>query len=52
MLPNDGCSYVQVDTDGAEIGKSHPIDVGIVGTTESAVEAFLKGSSGIKVSDD
>ena len=52
VLPNEGCSYIQVDTDGAEIGKSHTIDVGIVGTTESAVEAFLKDSSGVKASDD
>jgi thiamine pyrophosphate-dependent acetolactate synthase large subunit-like protein len=36
VLPNEGCRYIQVDTDGAEIGKSHAIDVGIVSTTELA----------------
>ena len=52
LLPNEGCSYVQVDTDGGEIGKSHPIDVGIIGTTESAIDGFLKESEGLKGSEE
>jgi thiamine pyrophosphate-dependent acetolactate synthase large subunit-like protein len=37
MLPKSGCKCIQVDTDGSEIGRSLPIDLGIV----SDVQAFL-----------
>lgn len=42
VLPNENCKFIQVDTDGSEMGKSHPIDVGIVSTTAHAVDAFLQ----------
>ena len=40
IIPSKGCKLVQVDLDGTEIGKSHPIDVGIVADAEQAVTAL------------
>lgn len=45
LLPNTDCKFIQVDTDGSEIGKSHPIDCGIVSTSQSFVEASLAAAS-------
>lgn len=41
ILPNTGCKFIQVDTDGGEIGKSHAIDCGIVSTSQHFVEEML-----------
>lgn len=30
ILPNAGCKFLQVDTDGAEIRRQIPVDVGVV----------------------
>lgn len=45
VIPNAGCKFIHVDVDGSEIGKSHPIDCGIVSTSQSFVEAVLAASS-------
>jgi thiamine pyrophosphate-dependent acetolactate synthase large subunit-like protein len=40
ILPNTGCKIIQVDTDGGEIGRSLPVDLGIVSDVASAIGAF------------
>lgn len=45
ILPNLACKVIQVDVDGAEIGKSHPIDCGIVSSSENFVKALLSSVS-------
>lgn len=50
VLPNSACKFVQVDTDGSEIGKSHAIDCGIVSTSQSFVEAALVATANSKFS--
>jgi acetolactate synthase I/II/III large subunit len=39
-----GAKVVQVDIDGAEIGRNRPIDVGIVGDARSVLEAIEAGA--------
>lgn len=50
VLPTSGCKFVQVDTDGSEIGRSHAIDCGIVSTAQSFIEAILAATSNSKFS--
>ncbi|KAK5070158.1 hypothetical protein LTR64_001995 [Lithohypha guttulata] len=45
ILPNSGCKFIQVDTDGGEIGKSHAIDCGIVSSSQQFVHAMLSAIS-------
>lgn len=40
ILPNENCKLVQVDIDGTEIGRSHPIDVGIISDAAQALAAL------------
>jgi thiamine pyrophosphate-dependent acetolactate synthase large subunit-like protein len=40
VIPNKDCKLVQVDVDGSEIGRSHPIDVGIVSSVSAALGAL------------
>lgn len=49
IIPNSGCKLVQIDLDGAEIGKSHAVDLGIVSDANHFISALLeklKASSG------
>jgi len=39
-----GARVVQVDVDGAEIGRNRPIDVGVVGDARSVLEALESGA--------
>jgi thiamine pyrophosphate-dependent acetolactate synthase large subunit-like protein len=41
LIPNSGCKLVQVDLDGAEIGKSHAVDLGIVSDCNAFIVALL-----------
>jgi acetolactate synthase-1/2/3 large subunit len=41
-----GAKVVQVDVDGAEIGRNRPIEVGIVGDAASALGQLLDGAAG------
>lgn len=41
ILPKKGCHFVQVDTDGAEIGRSHSIDLGIVADAGFAMKQLV-----------
>lgn len=50
IMPNSGCKYIQVDTDGGEIGKSHAIDCGIVSTSQHFVEEMLIAVKDVKFS--
>lgn len=43
ILPNSGCKFVQVDIDGAEIGRSLPVDIGIVSGVTLALAALNEG---------
>ncbi|KAK3713187.1 hypothetical protein LTR37_008620 [Vermiconidia calcicola] len=49
ILPNKDCILAQVDLDGSEIGKSHPIEVGIVSDVGLFCEALLGKNSDISV---
>jgi thiamine pyrophosphate-dependent acetolactate synthase large subunit-like protein len=40
ILPNSGCKFIQVDTDGGEIGRSLPVDIGIVSGVTLALAAL------------
>lgn len=40
ILPNTGCKFVQVDTDGGEIGRSLAVDIGIVSGVTLALVAL------------
>lgn len=40
ILPNTSCKYIQVDTDGTEIGRQLPVDVGIVSDVAQALVAL------------
>lgn len=40
ILPKTGCKCIQVDVDGAEIGRSHAIDLGIQSDAGAALVAF------------
>jgi thiamine pyrophosphate-dependent acetolactate synthase large subunit-like protein len=54
ILPNKGCKYIQVDTDGGEIGRQLPVDVGIVSDVTQALMALNEelGKSSFKVSTE
>jgi len=41
IIPNTHRKVIQIDVDGAEIGKSHPIDLGIVSDSTRFLEATL-----------
>lgn len=41
LIPNSGCTLVQVDLDGGEIGKSHAVDLGIVSDSNKFITALL-----------
>lgn len=47
ILPKTGCKYVQVDTDGAEIGRSLPIDLGIVSDVQACLDDLLNATNSI-----
>ena len=49
IIPNKDRTLAQVDLDGSEIGKSHPVDVGIVSDVGLFCDAVLKKSSKISV---
>jgi thiamine pyrophosphate-dependent acetolactate synthase large subunit-like protein len=38
--PTEDCKYIQVDTDGGEIGRTRPIDVGIVADLSEVLSAL------------
>jgi thiamine pyrophosphate-dependent acetolactate synthase large subunit-like protein len=42
IIPNSGCTLVQVDLDGGEIGKSHAVDLGIVSDAGKFIAALLE----------
>lgn len=48
ILPNQNCKFVHVDVDGAEIGKSHHIDCGVVSSSANFVAAMAKAIEGSK----
>lgn len=55
IIPKEGCNVIQVDTDGGEIGRTLPVDVGIVsdvGQTLFALDAAILASTSIKAPDD
>lgn len=54
ILPMTGCKYIQVDVDGSEMGRSLPIDCGIVSTSHNFVKAVLSAveDSGFSTPDD
>lgn len=54
ILPLSGCKTIQVDVDGSEIGRSHPIDLGIVSSSQNFVDVMLSATSDSKFasSDD
>ena len=52
ILPNGNCKFIHVDVDGAEIGKSHHIDCGIVSSSANFVETILKASPKSQSSDE
>jgi thiamine pyrophosphate-dependent acetolactate synthase large subunit-like protein len=41
VIPNANCKVIQVDVDGVEIGRSHPIDLGIISDATRFLEAVL-----------
>lgn len=41
ILPKTGCKYIQVDIDGSEIGRSLPVDLGIISDVEQCLTALL-----------
>ncbi|ETI24352.1 hypothetical protein G647_03721 [Cladophialophora carrionii CBS 160.54] len=41
LIPSTGCTLVQVDLDGGEIGKSHAVDLGIVADCSKLIAALL-----------
>jgi thiamine pyrophosphate-dependent acetolactate synthase large subunit-like protein len=49
IIPNRDCTLAQVDLDGAEIGKSHPVEVGIVSDVGLFCDAVLDAKSKISV---
>lgn len=50
IIPNKNCVLAQVDLDGSEIGKSHPVEVGIVSDVGLFADAVLEKKSKISVS--
>jgi len=40
ILPKENCKYIQVDTDGAELGKTRPVDVGIISDAKQVLCAI------------
>lgn len=40
IIPNEGCKLLQVDCDGSEIGRSLPIDLGIISDVDAFVTAM------------
>ena len=49
IIPNKDCILAQVDLDGSEIGKSHPVEIGIVSDVGLFCDALLEKSSKISV---
>lgn len=55
IIPNKNCKLIQIDIDGSEIGRSHPIDLGMVsdaGLALSALNAEIQKSFAAKVSPE
>ncbi|KAK5166931.1 uncharacterized protein LTR77_007660 [Saxophila tyrrhenica] len=50
IIPNQNCTLAQVDLDGSEIGKSHPIEIGIVADAGLFCEALFEKKSKLSVS--
>jgi len=48
ILPNSGCKYIQVDVDGTELGRSLPVDVGVVSDSCQFFHALTK-KLGLKI---
>jgi len=46
VLPNSNCKFIHVDVDGTEIGKSHPIDCGVVSSSQNFVSSMLSALEG------
>ena len=42
IIPNEGCKLLQVDCDGSEIGRSLPVDLGIISDVDAFVGAMNK----------
>ncbi|CAG7960344.1 unnamed protein product [Penicillium salamii] len=40
IIPNEGCKLLQVDSDGSEIGRSLPVDLGIISDVDAFVTAM------------
>ncbi|KAK9848157.1 hypothetical protein MYU51_017153 [Penicillium brevicompactum] len=40
IIPNEGCKLLQVDCDGSEIGRSLPVDLGIISDVDAFVTAM------------
>lgn len=49
IIPEKGCSIIQVDTDGGEIGRTFAVDVGIVANVGQALQALNVGLPKIPV---
>ena len=54
ILPKSGCKFIQVDTDGGEIGRALPIDLGIVSDVQQFLLALIGEveSSPLRVADE
>jgi thiamine pyrophosphate-dependent acetolactate synthase large subunit-like protein len=42
IIPNEGCKLLQVDCDGSEIGRTLPVDLGIISDVDAFVSAMNK----------
>jgi thiamine pyrophosphate-dependent acetolactate synthase large subunit-like protein len=40
IIPSQGCKLIQIDSDGSEIGRSLPVDLGIISDVDSFVTAM------------
>ncbi len=49
IIPNKNCTLAQVDLDGSEIGKSLPVEIGIVSDVGLFCDALLEKKSNISV---
>ena len=54
VIPNQDVKLIQIDVDGSEIGRSHPVDVGVVSDATQALIALnaAASSSAKKASDE
>lgn len=49
VIPNEGCKIIQVDVDGGEIGRTLPIDLGIVSAVDQALLALNAAITGANI---